>query len=159
MHPTASQVLPSSAARLELEVTIDAPAAEVWRALIERPDAWWIDDLRCLAQPSRVELEAHAGGRLHETGEDGSELLWFHVIAVEPGRSLNLAGTIAPPFGGPCQTCLLIRLETGAGGTLVRLTSSMHGHVEEPMLAEMEPGWRALLERGLRALVEEGRRA
>ena len=159
MHPTASQVLPSSAARLELEVTIDAPATEVWRALIERPDAWWIDELRCLAQPSRLELEPHAGGRLHETGEDGSELLWFTVIAVEPGRSLNLAGTIAPPFGGPCQTCLLIRLETGARGTLVRMTSSMHGHVEEPMLAEMEPGWRALLERGLKALIEDGRRA
>lgn len=159
MHPTASRVLSSSAARIELEVPVEAPPAEVWRALVERPDAWWIDDLRCLAQPSRVELELRAGGRLFETGADGAELLWFHLIAIEPGRSLNLAGTIAPPFGGPCQTCLLVRLEPTAGGTLVRMTSSMHGHVEEPMLAELETGWRALLERGLKALLEDGRRA
>ncbi|MCH9685968.1 MAG: SRPBCC domain-containing protein [Deltaproteobacteria bacterium] len=121
---------------------------------MERPNDWWIADLRCVAGESTVELDARAGGTLVESNPDGSSLLWFTVISVEPQRSLNLAGSLAPPFGGPCQTYLLIELEQEAGTTVVRMTNSMHGHVNEAMLSEMESGWRMLLDNGLKALVE-----
>jgi len=39
------------------------------------------------------------------------------------------------------------------------MTNSMHGVVDEALLASTEAGWRMLLEKGLKAFVETGRRA
>ena len=154
MNPTAAKILESSAARFELEVSINAPQEAVWKAIIERPNAWWIADLRCVPGGSTVTLDPRAGGHLVESGPNGASLLWFTVIAIEPIRSINLSGAIAPPFGGPCQSFLLIELEESDGVTRVCMTNSMHGHVSEAMLPEIESGWRMLLEDGIKALVE-----
>ena len=154
MTPTAATIQDARVARIELEIPVDAPVERVWATLLEEPDAWWVSDLRCVPGPSRVELEPQAGGHLVERGEEGGSLLWFTVTAVEPLRSLNLAGTLSPPFGGPCQTCLLIRLEADGEGTLMRMTYSMHGLVDEAQLPEMESGWRLLFEQGLKRVAE-----
>ncbi len=154
MTPAAAKILEASAARIELEVVIHAPKEAVWKALIERPDAWWVADLRCVPGGSTVSLEPHAGGQLVESSPEGGSLLWFTVIAIVPGTSINLAGAIAPPFGGPCQTYLYIELEEVQGTTRVRMTNSMHGHINEAMLPDMEGGWQLLLDKGLKALVE-----
>lgn len=159
MSPTAAKILPASAASIELEVAINAPQAKVWRALIEQPDAWWISDLRCVSADSTLTLEPRAGGNLVESDGAGASLLWFTVIALEPERSLNLAGAIAPPFGGPAQTFLLIELAEEDGVTTVKLTNSMHGHVDEASLPATEAGWRLLLDNGLKHFVETGARA
>jgi len=153
------RVQAAGTARIELETTIEAPIELVWRAVVEQPDDWWISDLRCVAGDSRVVLEARAGGSLLEHDGDGASLLWFTVLAVEPPRSINLAGALAPPFGGPCQTFLLLELEGRDGATAVRLTNSLHGRIDEAMLPEIEDGWRLLLEKGLKRLVETGQRA
>lgn len=78
------------------------------------------------------------------------------MIAVEPGRSLNLAGSLAPAFGGPASTYVLIRLEEREGGTAVSTTNALHGHVDETMLPEIESGWTMLLQKGLEPVVETG---
>ena len=104
-------------------------------------------------------LDARAGGTLVEENESGASLLWFTVIAVEPPRSINFAGAIAPPFGGPCNAFLLLELDEQGGVTVVKLTNSLHGHVDEGMLPDIESGWRLLLENGLKRLVETGQRA
>lgn len=155
MTPTAAKVLGTNAARIELEVVVDAPRDAVWSAIVERPDEWWVPELRCVGDSSVV-LDARAGGTLREEAADGSSLLWFTVIAVEPGRSLNLAGSLAPPFGGPASTYLLIRLEDREGATAVSMTNSLHGHVDETMLPEIESGWTMLLQKGLKPVVETG---
>lgn len=159
MTTTAAKILNASAARIELEVPIDASAAKVWKTIVERPDEWWISELRCVPGVSKVHFDATAGGALVERNENGGSLLWFTVIAVEPTRSLNLAGAIAPPFGGPCQAFLLIELEENDGATVVKMTNSLHGHVNEQSLPEIEGGWRMLLENGLKRVVETGSRA
>lgn len=159
MSPTAAKILEASAARIELEVSIEASIDEVWRAVVERPDAWWVSELRCVPGDSTVTLDARAGGNLVEHNESGASLLWFTVIAVDPPRSINLAGAIAPPFGGPCHAFLLLELADHDGVTVVKMTNSLHGHVDQGMLPDIEGGWRLLLENGLKRLVETGRRA
>ena len=159
MTATAAKILEASAARIELEVLIEAPIDRVWRAIVDQPDAWWVSELRCVPGGSKVVLDARAGGALVEQNESGASLLWFTVIAVEPPRSINFAGAIAPPFGGPCQAFLLLELEERDGVTVVSMTNSLHGHVDETMLPGIESGWKLLLENGLKRLVETGQRA
>ncbi|MEM7203395.1 MAG: SRPBCC domain-containing protein [Planctomycetota bacterium] len=152
--PNPALALKTSAARLELQVSINAPRERVWQLVIDRPNDWWVADLRCVAADSTVTLEPRAGGHLIEQGADGGSLLWFTVIAVEPQRSLNLAGSLAPPFGGPCQVFLHLQLEEHDGGTLVRLTNSLHGHIDDASLPQMAEGWHLLLTKGLKTAAE-----
>ena len=159
MTATAAKILDASAARIELEVSVEAPVAKVWKAVIDEPDAWWVSGLRCVPGGSEVVLDARAGGHLIERNDSGGSLLWFTVLVVEPERSLNMAGALAPPFGGPCHTFLLIELEERGGGTVVKMTNSLHGHVDESMLPEIHGGWKHLLEDGLKRFVEGGTRA
>ena len=159
MTTTAARILEASAARIELEVSIEAPIDKVWRTVIDQPDAWWVSELRCVPGASKIVLDARAGGNLVEQNDSGASLLWFTVIAVEPPRSINLAGAIAPPFGGPCQAFLLLELEERDGITVVKMTNSLHGHVNEKTLPDIEGGWRLLLENGLKRVVETGQRA
>ena len=159
MTTTAAKILEASAARIELEVSIDASIDKVWQAIIEQPDAWWVSELRCVPGGSKVLLEPRAGGNLVEQNDSGGSLLWFTVIAVDPPRSINLAGAIAPPFGGPCQAFLLLELAAQDGVTVVKMTNSLHGHVDESTLPDIEGGWKLLLENGLKRLVETGQRA
>lgn len=156
---TAAKTLPASAAKIELEVRIEAPREAVWRAVVERPNDWWIAELRCVSADSRILFEPRAGGSFLEEDDRGASLLWFTVIAIEPERSVNLAGALAPPFGGPSQAFLLIELHEADGATVVRMTNSLHGHIDEASLPEMESGWRMLLENGLKRLVEGERSA
>ena len=37
------------------------PIDEVWRAVIDQPDAWWVSELRCVPGGSKVLLDARAG--------------------------------------------------------------------------------------------------
>ena len=159
MTATAAKILEASAARIELEVSIEAPIDDVWRTVVDQPDAWWISELRCVPGGSKVRLDARAGGQLIEQNDIGGSLLWFTVIAVEPPRSINFAGAIAPPFGGPCNAFLLLELEERDGGTVVKMTNSLHGYVNEAVLPEIESGWRLLLETGLKRVAETGQRA
>ncbi|MCR9247321.1 MAG: SRPBCC domain-containing protein [bacterium] len=153
---TSALPLPAAAARLELEVSIAAPRDRVWQLVIDRPNDWWISELRCVGPDSTVAFEPgpRAGAALVEHNANGSSLLWFTILALEPQRSLNLAGAIAPPFGGPCQAFLYLELADQGDGTVVRLTNSLHGHITESALQEMQGGWQMLLERGLKARAE-----
>lgn len=158
MTAKTAMIRETTSARFELEVTVQAPRERVWEALVRQPDGWWISELRVVPGDSELTLDPVAGGRMIERNADGASLLWFTVIAIEPPRSINLEGALAPPFGGPSQAFLLIELEERDGATVVKMTNSLHGHVEESMLPQMEGGWRMLLENGIKAFVETGQR-
>ena len=158
MTATAAKTLDTSAALIQLEVTIDAPKAEVWEAVVSSPDEWWITELRCVPGNSTVTLEPRAGGGFIEENDAGGSLLWFSVIAIDPPNSINLAGAIAPPFGGPCNAYLYIELEEQGESTVVKMTNSLHGHVNEAALPSIEGGWKMLLVNGLKSFVETGKR-
>ena len=124
MAATAATIVDASATRIEPDVPIEAPIDEVWSAVIEEPDAWWITELRCVPGGSKVVLDACAGGSFVEQNDAGGSQLWFTVIHVDPPRSTNLVGAIARPFKGPRNAFLHIQLEERDGETLVTMTNS-----------------------------------
>lgn len=152
----APTMLSDTAARLEVELSIRAPRERVWQLLCTRADDWWIPDFRCVGPDSEIRLEARAGGCLAEFGKGGDSLLWFQVIAVQAPQSLNLAGDLAPPYGGPCRTLLLIELEEQGKDTTLRITNTLHGHISESSLPQIRDGWEMIFSQGLKALAEAG---
>jgi hypothetical protein len=86
----------------------------VWRALADPVRRRILDDLLkdelTTGEDSLVSLEPKAGGRLHE--QNGKrELLWYTVLAIDPGESLTMQGHISPDFGDPATTILTVKLK------------------------------------------------
>jgi len=140
----------------ELRLEIAAPRDVVWATLCDTA-SWWLREFRMVEGSTGPILEPHAGGRFYEKGSNGAELLWFHVSWITPPKSLELAGTISPPFGGPASTLVHVRLAEADGGrsTTLVLRDHLFGNVEDKMVASLESGWISLFRDGLKAHVEK----
>lgn len=138
-----------------LEVTMDwsvnAAPQTVWRMLIEGIDTWWPLEHRAGPEGARMQLMASPGGGLIEVSESGAGLEWYRVIAVDPMKSIDLAGHLASRYGGPATSLLHIALEPGAedGVTVVRLTDSLVGRLGINLRSSITSGWEAIIGQGL----------
>ncbi len=149
MKPQA--ITAASVVQHELEIEIHGPTARVWRALVEEMDAWWLPDFRMCGGSKRVVLEPTVGGRWYEDAGKGG-LLWGHVIAIDPGKTIHLAGHIAPPWGAS-QYLMQIAVESKGKGTL-KVSHAMFGRVTDEGAACSEEGWRRIFGDGLKRFVE-----
>jgi DNA-binding transcriptional ArsR family regulator/uncharacterized protein YndB with AHSA1/START domain len=142
-----------------LEIPIDAPREYVWRMLTDEAHQWWPRDFYASANPIGMRFEARLGGRLYEEGPNGGGVVWYTVIALDPGHSVDLAGHLTAAFGGPSQTLLHLGLREDGTRTILDLTDAVVGNVSERTSQSLEEGWRALFDRGFRAFVETRRDA
>ncbi len=143
--------------RVELSIPIEAPIERVWRGLTEQVDLWWPRDFFASRDPLRMRFDANLGGCLYEEGPNGGGVIWYTVIAITPGRSVDLAGHLTAAFGGPSQTILRLALSEQGEHTVLDLTDSVLGNVGERTAATNEEGWRALFETGFKSFVESNR--
>ena len=150
-EPAAARVL-----TLELEIPIHAPREKVWRMLTEEIHQWWPRDFYASSNPKAMRFETKLGGRLYEESADGGGVLWYTVIAVTPGVSVDLAGNLTTAFGGPAQTLLRLALREQGDQTVLELSDAVVGNVGDRTAATLEEGWRALFEAGLKQFVEAG---
>jgi DNA-binding transcriptional ArsR family regulator/uncharacterized protein YndB with AHSA1/START domain len=151
-EPAAARVL-----TLELEIPIEAPRDKVWRMLTEEVHQWWPRDFYASANPKAMRFETKLGGRLYEESEDGGGVIWYTVIAVTPGVSVDLAGHLTSAFGGPAQTLLRLALREQGESTVLELSDAVVGNVGDRTAATLEEGWRALFETGLKQFTESNR--
>ncbi len=136
------------------ETSVRAPAERVWRALTEEIGAWWRPGFYALGNAKGMRLEPTIGGRMYEHADDGSAVVWFTVIGIQPGRSLDLAGHISLSFGGPAVA--MVRFDVVASGksTTVKVSEARVGSIPEGCAASAKQGWRMLLDEGLKAYCE-----
>ncbi|MCA9730204.1 MAG: metalloregulator ArsR/SmtB family transcription factor [Candidatus Eisenbacteria bacterium] len=139
---------------IEHEVTIEAPPETVWRALTEDIGRWWRDGFYALGNARGMRLEPTLGGRMYEHADDGSAVVWFTVIAIQPGRSIDLAGHITVAFGGPTVALLRFEVEKTKSATRLKVSESRIGAVADAAAKETQNGWRLLLDEGLKPFVE-----
>jgi uncharacterized protein YndB with AHSA1/START domain len=140
--------------RYELEIPIDAPREEVWTALTEGIDDWWLPDFHMVGEGSKVTFDARAGGHLMETREDGASLLWCTVHMCTPGESIRMYGFASPEWGGPATSLLHFALQERDGGTLFVVQDARHGHVSPENIQSLVDGWTLLFTDGLKKHVE-----
>jgi DNA-binding transcriptional ArsR family regulator len=139
--------------RIEMEIPIAAPVETAWRALTSDAPAWWPKDFQVDALRA-MRFEARLGGRLYEEATDGSGVVWYTVVGMERGRSLDLVGHLAVRYGGPALTLLRLALREDAGGCVLELGDAVLGRVSDATRGSLESGWRYLFETGFKAYVE-----
>ena len=139
---------------VQLEIPIRATPARVWQLLIDDVRSWWPKDFLATSANATMRFDARLGGSLVEEGGDGGGVLWYTVVALAPGRSIDLAGHLSVAFGGPAQTLLHLAVREQGPHAVLELTDAVVGRVTDRTAATLEEGWRAVFEAGFKAFVE-----
>ena len=139
---------------VQLEIPIRATPSRVWALLIGDVRSWWPKDFLATSATATMRFDARLGGTLVEETGDGGGVVWYSVIALAPGRSIDLAGHLSVAFGGPAQTMLHLALREQGPHTVLELTDAVVGRVTDRTAATLEEGWRAVFEAGFKAFVE-----
>lgn len=119
---------------IENETPVAAPPDTVFRGLLDMA-TWWPHRFR---DDSRVHLEPHVGGRFWEEW-DGGGTLYATVVALEPGRALELAG----PMGmrGPVTARIRLSVDAAGAGSVVRWSHRAFGDVSVETRDGYATGW------------------
>ncbi len=143
---------------IELDFFIDAPRAQVFRALTGSIGAWW--GAPYLRNPSRartVVLETRLGGRLYEDWGEGEGAMWATITGFERNVSVDLRGAMG--IRGPVEGRVHLELTDTPKGTQLHLAHHAMGLFTPRLEAVYTRGWTELFNRHLRAFVEKGERS
>jgi uncharacterized protein YndB with AHSA1/START domain len=145
-------------------VSVQAPQAVAWRVFTEEMGAWWPLAYYKIGKANAVDavIEARAGGRWYERGDDGSTCQWGSVLVWEPPSRLVLSWDINADFqyDSTLQTEIEVRfIADGSNGTRVELE---HRHLdrygarrdEMRRIYDTEGDWGKLLEMFARVAAE-----
>ena len=156
---TYTQPAPVSATAtvIGLSFELKTPRERVWRAITEEIAAWWPRELHCGGADARMSFDARLGGHLAEQWGSGSGLIWYTVIAIEPGASLDLAGHVTAKFGGPAVSQLSIRLEEKNGATKISIHDGVLGPQRPDMNQRIAEGWSLAFGNSLEGHLESAR--
>ena len=136
----------------EFELLVPASPDRVWRAMTGELSRWWPKDFLTSEHTRRMVLEPHLGGRVFEDFGDGGGLIWYHVIGLDVGRELLLAGHLLPPFGGPATTSLRLTLFEQKNGTMLKIRDDRFGVLDDDSPVD---GWRHVFDSGLVAYLRD----
>lgn len=139
------------------ETTIAAPPDRVFDALTNEIARWWSHVSYENAERPDLRFEARAGGRFYEV-HGKNERLYAVVTRCEPPARLWMQGAMG--MSGCVFGTIVYELEpSGAGGTLLKLTHDVIGHVDGETVAMYRSGWASLLDERFKAFVESGTEA
>ena len=133
-------------AQYEFRISVNAAAADVWDALLNRTNDWWLAEFRMSGPDSTVHFDARAGGGIREEQDGYSQLEWYSVQWIRPHElTVYLTGHLAADWGGPAITQMKISLESTTGKTSVIVVhDSLIGAVSESTAGSLQSGWTQL---------------
>jgi uncharacterized protein YndB with AHSA1/START domain len=139
-----------------LEIKILAPQKRVWDALVNEAAQWWPKGFFSSEKAKKFVIEPRLGGRVFEDNGGGEGFVWYTVVGVDSPNSLQLAGFMGPPFGGPLSSLLRLQLtELGADQTKLEITDACFGQVGD---CDTESGWREVFDDNFRVYVESSKK-
>ncbi|MDP3295362.1 MAG: SRPBCC domain-containing protein [Nevskia sp.] len=110
------------------QVTIAAPPAKVWAALIE-PARWWNQEHSWSGKAANFSLDARAGGCFCERLAEGGSVEHQHVVMVLPNRLLRLTGGLGPLQAEAVSAVLSWELKAEGEHTTLSQTYAVNGQV------------------------------
>jgi len=139
-----------------MEIRITGSPEKVWKALTDDIGAWWPEEFYAGGKPDErsFQLEAEPGGRMYESWDGGGGVLWGTVVALDPGRQLQVLGTTFPNWGGPSIWFGTWTLKADKAETVLTFAESTIGLVSESAAAEKTQGWSFLFGGALKSFVE-----
>lgn len=131
--PAAAEVTAVTPASFVIEttVTVDAPRTKVWDTL-RAPQLWWNPDHTYSGKSANLYMDAQATGCFCEKLEDRGSVEHGHVVYVQPGRMIRLAGGLGPLQAEAVAATLSFKLDSvGEGATKVTMSYVVGGFMRQ----------------------------
>jgi uncharacterized protein YndB with AHSA1/START domain len=144
----------TGAMHVELDVSIAAPKAKVWKALVEETGKWWLRDFYTSSSAKTFVIEPELLGRVYEDWGEGKGQIWYRVMGIDPPNMLQATGHLSAAFGGPGTTILTLTLDESGGVTTLHVSDAVFGRMSKDKPEQTRQGWEALFG-ALKAHVEQ----
>ena len=138
--------------QIEQEVLIDAPREEIFKALTERVEDWWEFRLAPKGVASHFTFEPVPGGRFIEKWNEAEGAVWGTVYYVNAPEEIRLHGHLG--MQGAVNSAYTYRLLEKEGKTLLQLSHTASGILQENWEQDHRKGWEYLLGTLLKNYVE-----
>jgi DNA-binding transcriptional ArsR family regulator/uncharacterized protein YndB with AHSA1/START domain len=139
--------------QIEQEVLIQAPREEVFKALTEKVGDWWEFRLAPKGVHSKLLLEPVPGGEFIEKWRENEGAVWGNVYYVNAPEEIRLQGHLG--MQGAVNSSYTYRLLEREGATLLQLSHTASGVIEENWEQDHIHGWKHLLGTLLKNYLEE----
>ncbi|MEH7235443.1 SRPBCC domain-containing protein [Bacillus sp. JJ1562] len=139
--------------RIEQELFLEATREEVFKALTERVEDWWEFRLAPKGVKSHFTFEPVLGGRFIENWGEKEGAIWGNVYYVNAPEEIRLHGHLG--MQGAVNSAYTYRLQEKDGGTLLQLSHTASGLIQEHWKDEHSKGWEYLLGTLLKNYVEK----
>lgn len=144
---------------VKFEVSVNAPAAKVYDALIGQIGSWWDSQHTYSGDAKNLSIDARPGGCFCEKLSNGGGIEHARVIYVSPPEVLRLSGALGPLQASGVAGTLTWKLTSGGDNTRIQLTYSVGGFIDggfEKMAPLVENVLRQQLDR-LKQFAETGK--
>jgi DNA-binding transcriptional ArsR family regulator/uncharacterized protein YndB with AHSA1/START domain len=139
--------------RIEQEVLINAPREQVFKALTEQAGDWWEFRLAPKEVTSQFTFDPVPGGKFIEKWRENEGAVWGTVYYVNVPEEIRLHGHLG--MQGAVNSSYTYRLLDKEGATLLQLSHTASGIIEENWEQEHSEGWKHLLGTLLKNYVEQ----
>jgi uncharacterized protein YndB with AHSA1/START domain len=144
---------------VKFEVSVNAPAAKVYDALVGQIGAWWDSEHTYSGDAKNLSIDARPGGCFCEKLPNGGGIEHARVIYVAPREVLRLSGALGPLQASGVAGTLTWKLTSGTDNTRLQLSYSAGGFIEggfEKLAPAVESVLRGQLDR-LKEFAETGK--
>jgi DNA-binding transcriptional ArsR family regulator/uncharacterized protein YndB with AHSA1/START domain len=138
--------------RIEQELFINAPRAVVFKALTDNVEDWWEFRIAPKGVTSHFTFEPVPGGQFIEKWGEKEGAIWGNVYYVNAPAEIRLFGHLG--MQGAVNSAYSYRLQEKDGGTVLQLSHTASGVIQEQWEQEHTKGWEYLLGTLLKNYVE-----
>ena len=121
---------PASGFSFRHEAPIQAPRADVFRALVEQVGSWWDSEHTYTGDASNMSIEARPGGCFCEMFPGGGGVEHMRVVYVMPNQVLRLFGGLGPLQEHGVAGSMTWTLTDSGDATHVDLVYSIGGYTD-----------------------------
>mgnify|MGYP005828327027 CR=1 FL=1 len=143
----------TKAFQIEQEVLINAPREQVFKALTEQVSDWWEFRLAPKGVSSELSLNPTPGGLFIEKWGNNAGAVWGNVYFVNAPEEIRMQGHLG--MQGAVNSSYTYRLLEKEGATLLQLSHSASGILQENWEQSHNEGWLHLLGTLLKNYVEQ----
>jgi DNA-binding transcriptional ArsR family regulator/uncharacterized protein YndB with AHSA1/START domain len=144
----------STTFRIEQEIVIQAPRQKVYEALTQDVQSWWQYRVAPAGVKSTLQFKPELGGSFTETWDNDQGALWGTVYYVNAPEEIRLQGHLG--MKGAVNSSYIYQLEEKGEATVLKLSHTASGYIEESWKEMHEHGWQELLGKFLKEYVEQG---
>ena len=144
---------------VKLDVSINAPSAKVYEALVGQIGSWWNPEHTYSHDAKNLSIDARPGGCFCEKLPNGGGIEHARVIYVAPPQVVRFSGALGPLQASGVAGSMTWKLTGDAGSTRLELSYSVGGFIPggfEKIAPAVEAMLREQLDR-LKLFVETGK--